>query len=65
MFTPQRQTNDTHEQNRSSLKNLSHQCDTFQLSNRAGAAVATAALKDYCIITEKDTRNIIDRSKLS
>ncbi|KAI6658222.1 hypothetical protein LOD99_15491 [Oopsacas minuta] len=38
-------------------------CDRYQISDRAGAAIATPVLQDYGIITPEDTQ-IIDRNKL-
>ena len=43
---------------------MSEICDRFNVSDRAGAAIATAALQDAGIITEDDTSLVIDRSKL-
>ena len=34
------------------------------MSDRAGAAIALAALKAFGIVTEKDKRYVVDRSKL-
>ena len=44
-----------HKLNRCSLKNLSLQCNRFQLSDQASAAFATAVLQDYGILTNVDT----------
>ena len=52
------------QQNRMSLEHLSRACDRFNVSDRAGAAIATGVLKDYAIITDTETRHVIDRSKL-
>ena len=52
------------QQNRMSLEHLSCACDKFNVSDRAGAAIAAGVLKDYAIITGTDTRHVIDRSNL-
>jgi len=50
-------------QNRVPLENLAMLCERFEISDRAGAAIATATLKDFGVITENETL-VIDRSKL-
>lgn len=35
------------QQNRKPLKNLACACDRFQISDRAGAAIATSVLEDW------------------
>ena len=39
-------------------------CERYQLSDRAGAAIATSTLQDMGMITENDKSLIIDPSKL-
>ena len=39
-------------------------CDRYQISDRAGAAIANAVLQDYGIITPDEDSLIIDRNKL-
>ncbi|KAI6653133.1 hypothetical protein LOD99_3969 [Oopsacas minuta] len=39
-------------------------CDRYQISDRAGAAIANAVLQDYGIITPEEDGQIIDRNKL-
>ena len=51
------------EQNRSSLK-VAVNCERFGISDRAGAAIATATLKALGIATDTNKTNVIDRSKL-
>ena len=51
-------------QNRTPLKNLAMTCDRFNSSDREAAAIASAVLKDYGIITDDDYSQTIDRSKL-
>ena len=43
---------------------MSLQCDRFQVSNQASAAVATTVLQDYEIITDTELNQVINRSKL-
>ena len=52
------------QQNRMSFEHLSRACGRSNVSDRAGAAIATCVLKDYVIITDTETRHVIDRSKL-
>ena len=51
-------------QNRTALRNLSLLCERFNVSNRVGAALGTGALKDHGLVTDTDTKFVIDRSKL-
>ena len=51
-------------QNRTALANLARACDRYNISDRAGAAVASAALKDFGLISSDDKTNVIDRHKL-
>ena len=39
-------------------------CDRYQISDRAGAAIANAVIQDYGIITPDEDSLIIDRNKL-
>ena len=39
-------------------------CERYGISDRAGAAVATATLKTFGIVNESESKFIIDRSKL-
>ena len=41
-------------QNRFSYTNLAIACDRYQISDRAGAAIATSTLNDYGLIDEDD-----------
>ena len=52
------------EQNRSSLREVAVTCERFDISDRAGAAIATATHKAFDIVTDTNKTNIIDRSKL-
>ena len=54
----------TTSQMRYPLPLLSAECDRYQISNRAGAAIVNAALKDLGVITPHDQHLIIDHSKL-
>jgi len=50
--------------NLKSLPTLSSVCDRYDVSNTVGAAIATATLVDFGIITNDDKTAAIDRSKL-
>ena len=39
-------------------------CDRFNFSDRAGAAVATTASKDFELLTEDKKKHIIDKSEV-
>ena len=52
------------EQNRSSLREVAVTCERFGISDRAGAAIATATLKAFGIVTDTNKTNVIDRSEL-
>ena len=52
------------EQNRSSLREVAVTCERFGISDRAEAAIATAILKAFGIVTDTNKTNVIDRSKL-
>ena len=51
-------------QNRQSLTNLALMCKRFDVSDRAGAAIASAVLKDFGVIDDSNLADVIDRSKL-
>ena len=55
---PYKQSNDT-SQCRIPLPHTAQICDRFGISNRAGAALATATLTDFGIITEENQLNVI------
>ncbi|GBN06735.1 hypothetical protein AVEN_214987-1, partial [Araneus ventricosus] len=38
--------------------------DRFDISDRAGAAIVSAALQDVCIISESNVLNVVDRNKI-
>jgi len=44
--------------------NLAMMSERYQLSDRASAAVANAALKDAGLITDSDKTYVIDKNKL-
>ena len=52
------------QQNRVTLKELAMVCERYEVSDRAGAAIASATLKAFGIVTEEDKRSVVDRSKL-
>ena len=39
-------------------------CERYQISDRAAAAIGSATLKDFGVVTEYDASLVIDRSKL-
>ena len=47
-----------------SLPKFAKEFDRYKVSNRAGAALANAILKDHGMITKEDTSMMIDHSKL-
>ena len=51
-------------QNRMSLPTLAMTCERFHVSDRVGAAIASAVLVDYGIITADRRQNVIDKNKL-
>lgn len=51
--------------NTKKLKTVSQVADRFRLSNYAAAAVATATLIDYGIVTENNRSNVIDAKKVA
>ena len=51
-------------QNRVKWTNLARACERYNLSNHAGAAVATCALQDIGMIDQENNTFVIDRSKL-
>ena len=63
IFTPQ-DSHPSHAQNRQRWTNLARMCERYQLSDRAGAAIATSTLQDMEIVTNKDKSLVIDPSKL-
>ena len=52
------------QQNGVTLKELAMDCERYEVSDRAGAAIASATLKAFEIVTEEDKRYVVDRSKL-
>ena len=52
------------QQNRVILKELAMVCEQYEVSDRAGVAIALATLKAFGIVTEEDKRYVVDRSKL-
>ena len=52
------------QQNRVTLKELAMFCERYEVSDRANAAIASATLKAFGIVTEEDKRYVVDRSKL-
>ena len=52
------------QQNRVTLEELAMVCERCEVSGRAGAAIASAAIKAFGIVTEEDKRYVVIRSKL-
>ena len=52
------------QQNQVTLKELAMVCEQYEVSDRASAAIASATLKAFRIVTEEDKRYVVDRSKL-
>ena len=52
-------------QNRTKLPKTAEACDRYLVSDRAGAAIARGVLKDYGIITNEDTSQVIGPRKLA
>ena len=46
------------------LPTLAMACERFQMSDRAGAAIASAVLVDYGVIIADQRENVIDKNKL-
>ena len=53
-----------HGQNRQSYYELARCCDRYNISDRAGAALATSVLIDHGLVSERDQTLAVDRSKL-
>ncbi|KAK0064531.1 hypothetical protein Bpfe_006190 [Biomphalaria pfeifferi] len=49
---------------RRKLPKLAKICDRFAVSDRVGAAVGTAVLEDFGIVSQTEAANVIDRYKL-
>lgn len=63
-FTPSIPTpNGTQNINRT-LPTVARTLDRFGISDRSGAAIVSATLKDFGVITAEDSSNVIDRSKI-
>jgi hypothetical protein len=48
----------------SGLATLARACDRHQVSDRAAAAISSAVLQDFGVITQEETSSVIDRSKV-
>ena len=62
--TPSSSRKITAQQNHVCLKQLAMVCEKYEVSDRAGAATASATLKALKIVTEEDRKYVVDRSKL-
>ena len=51
-------------QNRTKLRNAAKECVRWNISPRGGAAIITAALVDFGIVSKDDTTNVVDKNKL-
>ena len=52
------------QQKQVTLKEIALVCERYEVSDRAGAAIASATLKAVGIVAEEDKRYVEDRSKL-
>ena len=52
------------QENRITLKEFAMVCERYEVSNRAGAAIASATLKAFGIVSEEAKRYVLDRIKL-
>ena len=52
------------QQNQVTLKELAMACERYEVSDRAGATIASATLKAFGIVAEEDKRYVVDKSKL-
>ena len=52
------------QQNRVTLKEPAMVCELYEVSDRAGAPIASAIFKAFGIVTEEDKRYVVNRSKL-
>ncbi|KAL7631030.1 UNVERIFIED_CONTAM: hypothetical protein RMT77_018684 [Armadillidium vulgare] len=52
------------QQNRRELRTLAEACDRYQISDSAGAAIASSVLVDFGLITRDKMQNVIDKNKL-
>ena len=50
-FDPSTSNTHKHTRNHNKLRNFAIMCDRYQISDRAGAAIANAVLQEYGIIT--------------
>ena len=46
------------------LPTLPRACDRHRISDRAAAAIASAVLQDFGLISKEDSSNVVDRSKV-
>ena len=53
------------QQNQVTLKALAMVCEQYEVSDRDGAAIASATLKAFGIVTEENKRCVVDRSKVT
>lgn len=63
-FVLNEKSKETSNQIRVNLKNTAEVSTRYDVSDRAAAAIATAVLQDFGIVSELDTSNVIDKSKL-
>lgn len=62
-YTPSKRASNSLTINKLRLTNLSMALDRYGISNRARAAIATATLQDFGVISRSETKNIIDKNK--
>lgn len=50
--------------NSKDLPTLARACDRLGISDRSAAAIATAVLQDFGVVSKEDTFNVVDRNKI-
>ena len=46
------------------LPSLAQACDRHGVSDRAAAAIASAVLQDFCVISDTNLSNVVDQNKI-
>lgn len=64
LFSDKPSTSNLSNRNTSNLCVLANTLDRYAVSDRVGAAIASAVLQDYGIVSSEDSQNIIDRHKV-
>ena len=64
-YHPPENIKENSKQNRTKLPKTAEACDRYLVSDRAGAAIASGVLRDYGIINDADTSQVIGPRKLA